>query len=80
MNKSNLANTNWWWKYHWREGWMPDSMTRFGWDVSIQSIQDEDESKQMAWFINLLMQSLGLFITLLHQVVIFALKSPRVNC
>ena len=46
MNKSNLVNTNWWWKYHWREGWMPDSMTRFGWDVSIQSIQDEDESNK----------------------------------
>ena len=46
MNKSNLANINWWWQLGSREGWTPYSMTRFGWEVNIKSIQDEGESSK----------------------------------
>ena len=49
MDKLNLANTNWWWQFGWRECWVVDLMTRFGWEANINLIQDEDESSKV-WF------------------------------
>ena len=46
MDKSNLANTKWLWQFGWREGWTPDLMTGFRWEVNIKSIQDKDESSK----------------------------------
>ena len=45
MDKSNLASTDWWWQFGWREG-VPDSTTRFGWEVNIKLIWDGDESSK----------------------------------
>ena len=44
--ESNLENTKCWWQFEWRNRWKPDSMTRFGWEVNIKFIKDEDESRK----------------------------------
>ena len=88
MDKSNLANTYWWWKFGWREGWKPDSMARFGWKVNIKSIQDEDESSKLVGsLINWCSSRLHVktsrlgpsndAMSFLNQVWLLALKSPR---
>ena len=40
--KLNFAKTIWWWQLEWREEWIPDSITMFGWDVKIRSIREEE--------------------------------------
>ena len=36
--KLNFAKTIWWWQLACRNGWMPTSITKFGWDVNIKYI------------------------------------------
>ena len=87
MDKSNLANTNWWWQYGWREGWTPESITRFDWEVNIRSIQDEDESSKWVgslinWYspwLHVKVSSLDPsydVLPFLNHVWLLALKSP----
>ena len=87
MDKSNLANTNWWWQFGWREGWKPDYMTRFVWEVNIESIEDEDESSKWAgllihwcspWLHAKISSLVPLydFLSFLNQVWLLALKLP----
>ena len=42
----NLAKTIWWWQLGWRDGWTPDSTTKFGCDVNIKSIHEEEFSNK----------------------------------
>ena len=89
MDKSNLANTNWkWWQFRWREGWTPDSKTRFGWEVSTRSIQDEEEQRK--WISSLInwcspwmlvkiysLDPLYDVLSFLNYVILLALKLQR---
>lgn len=43
MDKSRVANTKWRWILDPRESQTLDSMIRFIWEVSINSIQDDNE-------------------------------------
>ena len=40
--KASFANTVWWWQFGWREKWPRHSIRRFGWDVKINSIHEEE--------------------------------------
>ena len=57
----NLAKTIWWWQLGWRDGWTPDSTTKFGCDVNIKSIYEEE-------FSNKWVGSLIHIISLIHVI------------
>ena len=82
----NFANTIWW-QFGWREEWAPDSITRFGWEVKIKSIHKEEfPVRWVNSFINWCKPNWDVIasifkpwlgaVSLLYQLVVFALKSP----
>ena len=36
----SLAKTIWWWHLRWRDGWTPDSITKFGCAVNIENVEN----------------------------------------
>ena len=53
MGKLILQWIIWWWQLEWREGWVPLSITKFGWFMKIKSIHDEElESMWVGSYIN----------------------------
>ena len=42
MCKFNFEKTNWWWLFGCSEECAAESVTKFGWDVNIRSIQDDE--------------------------------------
>ena len=55
MDKLNLIKTIWWWQFECNDEWIPDSMTKFGCEVKIRSMQEDDELSMwvgswISWF------------------------------
>ena len=78
----------WWWELGCKDGWTPDSVIRFGCEVNIRSIHEEEDSN--IWVGSLIIWckpnyheifSIALpsvvVMSFLHQLLDFALKSPR---
>ena len=46
MLRFKLQCTVWWWQLVWSDGWTPESVTKFGWCVSIRSIHEAKYSNK----------------------------------
>ena len=78
----------WWWKLGCKGGWTPDSVIGFGCEVNIRSIPEEEDSNIWVgsltiWckpnyneIFSIALPSVAV-MSFLHQLLDFALKSPR---
>ena len=84
----NFAKTIWWWQFECTDGWTQECITKLGWDVKIQSMQESELLKIcVGFFIIWLKPNWEVAISILHssKVVIsfwckpciLALKSPN---
>ena len=84
----NFTYVIWLWQFAWREGWTPDSIIRFGCDVNIKSMQEEELFKIwvgsfMIWLKPKLAVKMSIFYPSIFVMLLayhqfdFALKSPR---
>ena len=82
------AKVIWWWQFVCSEEWTPDSITMFDWLVKIRSIHDEESPIKCVgsliiccnpnWEVTpSVLEPWYVVISLLHQRLDFALKSPR---
>ena len=79
---------NWWWELGCKDGWIPDSVIRFGCDVNIRSIHKEEDSNKcvgslITWckpdcdeIFSVALPSI-VVRSFLRQLLDFAWKSPR---
>ena len=85
--KLNFEYTIWWWQFGCKDGWTPESTTKFGYDVKMRSIQDEEFSKTcvgsfMIWWSpncevrNSIFAPSQVVLSLIYQLLDFILKSP----
>ena len=78
----------WWWELGCKDGWTPDSVIRFGCEVNIRSIHEEEDSNiwvgsSIIWcqpncdvIFSIALPSV-VVVSFLQQLLDFALKSPR---
>ena len=78
----------WWWKLGCKHGWIPDSVIKFGCQVNIRSIHEEEDSNicvgsLITWckpecddIFSIALPSV-VVMSFLHQLLDFALKSSR---
>ena len=38
----NFAKIIWWWQFGCKDGWTPDSISKLGWVLKIESIHEEE--------------------------------------
>ena len=86
----NFENLIWWCQFACNEEWIPDSITKFGWDLKIRSINDKESPIQYVcsliiccspnWEVtpSILEPAYGV-MWLLYQRLDFALKSPKMT-
>ena len=78
----------WWWELGYKDGWKPDSVIKFGFEVNMRSIHEEEDpnicvGSLITWsklncdeILSVDLPSL-MVNSLLHQLLDFALKSPK---
>ena len=82
-----MAYINWWWQFGCKDGWTPNSVIKFGCDVNMRSIHEEQLCKIcVGSFINWCYPNWGVtfsnaflwdvVLSLQYQTLDFALKSP----